>query len=83
MVATLKMHTSEFLTAPSQAPKVFTLRGMPGGLESHDFYGATVPCGFFTPDPPHWIMTKGGALFQVWCAQELGPNGCRNLDRDA
>jgi hypothetical protein len=23
------------------------------------------------------------ALFCVWHAQELGPNGCRNLDRDA
>jgi hypothetical protein len=31
MVAPLEMHTSGFLTTPSQAPKVFTLRGMPGG----------------------------------------------------
>jgi hypothetical protein len=23
------------------------------------------------------------ALFQVWCARELGPNGFRNLDKDA
>jgi hypothetical protein len=30
MVAPLEMHASRFLTAPSQAPKVFTLRGMPG-----------------------------------------------------
>jgi hypothetical protein len=22
-------------------------------------------------------------LFWVWCARELGPNGCRNLDKDA
>jgi hypothetical protein len=31
MVALLETHASGFLTAPSQAPKAFTLRGMPGG----------------------------------------------------
>jgi hypothetical protein len=31
MIAPLEMHVSGFLTASSQAPKVFTLRGMPGG----------------------------------------------------
>jgi hypothetical protein len=42
-----------------------------------------VPRGFLSPDPPHWGPTKETAQFHVWCAQELGPNGCRNLDRDA
>jgi hypothetical protein len=31
MVAPLEMHASRFLTAPSQAPKVFTFRGVLGG----------------------------------------------------
>jgi hypothetical protein len=31
MIAPLEMHASGFLTASSQAPKVFTLRGMLGG----------------------------------------------------
>jgi hypothetical protein len=71
-------------------PKVFTLRGVPGGgvqklacLGSHDLHGATVPCGFLNLDPPHRGPAKGAALFWVWCAQELGPNGCINLDRVA
>jgi hypothetical protein len=84
------MHAFGFLTAPSQALKVFTLRGMPRGgvqelasLGPHDLHRAMVPRGFFSPDPPYWGPTKGAALFWVWCAQELGPNSCRNLDRDA
>jgi hypothetical protein len=32
MIDPLETHASEFLTASSQAPKVFTLRGMPGGF---------------------------------------------------
>jgi hypothetical protein len=32
MVAPLETHASGFLTALSQAPKVFTLHGVPGGL---------------------------------------------------
>jgi hypothetical protein len=35
MVASLEMHASEFLTALSQAPKVFTVCGMPGRLGIH------------------------------------------------
>jgi hypothetical protein len=31
----------------------------------------------------HWSLAKGTDLFWVWCTEELGPNGCRNLDRDA
>jgi hypothetical protein len=31
MVAPLETHASGFLTALSQAPKVFTLHGVPGG----------------------------------------------------
>jgi hypothetical protein len=31
MVAPLETHASEFFTVLSQAPKAFTLRGMPGG----------------------------------------------------
>jgi hypothetical protein len=42
-----------------------------------------VPRGFLNPDPPHWGPAKGTALFRIWCAQELGPNGCRNLNKDA
>jgi hypothetical protein len=35
MVAPLEMHASEFLTVPSQAPKVFALCGVLGGLGTH------------------------------------------------
>jgi hypothetical protein len=42
-----------------------------------------MPRGFLSLDPPQWGPTKGAALFRVWCARELGSNGCRNLDRDA
>jgi hypothetical protein len=35
MVAPLEMHASGFLSAPSQAPKVFSLRGVPRGLRTH------------------------------------------------
>jgi hypothetical protein len=35
MVAPLEMHASGFLTMPSQAPNVFTLRGVPGGPGPH------------------------------------------------
>jgi hypothetical protein len=52
-------------------------------LRPHDLHGAIVPCGFLSSDPPHYGPAKGAALLQVWCAQELGPNGCRNLGRDA
>jgi hypothetical protein len=79
----MEMHASGFLTASSQVLKVFTVRGVPGGPGPHNLHGAMVPRGFVNPDPPHWGSTKGTALFRVWCAQELGPNGCRNLDRVA
>jgi hypothetical protein len=49
----------------------------------HDLHGATVPCGFLSRNPPHWGPTKRAGLFWSWCTHELGPNGCRNLDRDA
>jgi hypothetical protein len=73
MVAPLEMHTSGFLTTPSQAPKVFTLRGMPGGggvweltyQGAHDLHRATVPRRFLSPDPPYWGPVKGAALFLV------------------
>jgi hypothetical protein len=32
MIAPLESHTSGFLAVPSQAPKVFTLRGVPEDL---------------------------------------------------
>jgi hypothetical protein len=91
MVAPLDMHASRFLTMASQAPKVFTLHGVPGGggvrelayPRPHDLHGATVPHNFLNPDPPYWVPAEGAALFWVWCTQELGPNDCRNLDRDA
>jgi hypothetical protein len=35
MVAPLAKFTSRFLTALSLAPKVFTLRGVPGGPGTH------------------------------------------------
>jgi hypothetical protein len=35
MVAPLEKLTSGFLTAPSQTPKIYTLRGMPGGPRTH------------------------------------------------
>jgi hypothetical protein len=35
MIAPLETHASGFLTAPSQTPKVFTLRGMLRGLSTH------------------------------------------------
>jgi hypothetical protein len=53
MVAPLEMHASRFLTAPNQAPKVFTVCGVPGGPGSHDLHRAMVPCGFLSLDPPH------------------------------
>jgi hypothetical protein len=43
MIDPLETHASGFLTASSQAPKVFTLRGMPGGS------GTLL---FGTPRPP-------------------------------
>jgi hypothetical protein len=62
--------------------------GVPGVQElacpgPHDLHGDMVSHGFLSPDPPHWGPTKGTALFWVWCTQELRPNGCRNLGRDA
>jgi hypothetical protein len=51
-------------------------------LGPHNLHGATVSHDFLSPDPPHWGPTKRATLFWVWYAQELGPNGCRNLDRD-
>jgi hypothetical protein len=42
-----------------------------------------VPCGFLSLDPPYQGSSDGAALFWGWCTQELGPNVCRNLDRDA
>jgi hypothetical protein len=61
MVAPLEMHASEFLTALSQAPKVFTVCIMSGGggvqeltcPRPHDMHRAMVPRGFLSPDPPH------------------------------
>jgi hypothetical protein len=32
------------------------------------------------PRPTLWGPAKGAALFRLWCTQELGPNGCRNLE---
>jgi hypothetical protein len=52
-------------------------------LGPHDLHGATVSREFLSPDPPHMGPAKGAALFRIWCAQELGSNGCRNLDKDA
>jgi hypothetical protein len=49
----------------------------------HNMYGAMVPRSSHNLDPPHWGPTKGTVLFRFWCAQELGPNDCRNLHRDA
>jgi hypothetical protein len=50
MVAPLETLAFEFLTAPSQAPKVFTRHGVPGEgglgthcLGPHDLPGAMVP----------------------------------------
>jgi hypothetical protein len=91
MVDPLVMHAFWFLTTLSLAPKVFTLCVVSGGggvwelicLRPHNLHGTTVPHDFLSPYPPHWGPAKGAALFQVWCTQELGPNGCRNLDRDA
>jgi hypothetical protein len=51
-------------------------------LEPNDLHRIMVPRGFLSPDIPYWGPAKGAALFWVWCARELGPNGCRNLDRD-
>jgi hypothetical protein len=53
------------------------------GSGPHDLHRAAVPHDFLSPDPPHWGLTKGDDLFWVWCAQELGPNSYRNLNRDA
>jgi hypothetical protein len=66
MVVPLETHPFGFLTAPGQARKVFTLRGVP-----HDF---------LSPDARYGSPAKGAALSWVWGPQELGPNGCRNLD---
>jgi hypothetical protein len=68
MVAPLETHASRFLIVLSQAPKVFTLRGVPGGSGPHNLHRAMVPRGFLSPDPPHWGLTKGADLFWVWCA---------------
>jgi hypothetical protein len=76
MIAPLEMHVSGFLTASSQAPKVFTLRGMPGGggeggvreltfPRPHDLHGGTVPHDFLSIDPPHWGSVKRAALLWV------------------
>jgi hypothetical protein len=87
MVAPLETHASGYLTTLSQAPKVLTCVACRGVRElacpgSHDLHGAAVPRDFLSPDPPHWGLAKRAALLRVWCAQELGPNSCRNLDRD-
>jgi hypothetical protein len=73
--------TSGFLIASSQTPKVFTLRGVPEDPETHLFgtprlHEATVPHDFLNLDPPQWGLANGAH-------RELGPNGCRNLDKDA
>jgi hypothetical protein len=52
-------------------------------LGPHNLHRDMVPRGFLRPYPPYWGPAEGAALFQVWCAQELGPNSCRKLDRDA
>jgi hypothetical protein len=75
--------TPLFLTTLCQAPEVFTVRVMLGGPRPHDLHGVMVPHDFLSPDPCHWGLAKGNAMFRVWCAQKLGSNGYRNLDRDA
>jgi hypothetical protein len=74
MIAPLEMHVSGFLTASSQAPKVFTLRGMLGGEggvreltcpRPHDLHGGTVPHDFLSIDPPHLGSVKRAALLWV------------------
>jgi hypothetical protein len=58
------MHTSGFLTAPSQAPTVFTLRGVPGVRElacpgPHNLHEAMVAHDFLNLDPPQWGSGQG------------------------
>jgi hypothetical protein len=69
MVDPLVTHASRFLTTPSQAPKVFTVRVVPGVwkltcLGSHNLHEAMVPRGFLSPDPPHSGLAKGTTLFR-------------------
>jgi hypothetical protein len=47
----------------SQAPKAFTLCGVPEIQElacpvPHDLHRAMMPRGFLSPDPPHWVWPR-------------------------
>jgi hypothetical protein len=56
MVSPLKAHAFELLTAPSQSPKVFTLRGVPWGAGNSPVQDLTTLKDVQSP-PPHNILS--------------------------
>jgi hypothetical protein len=75
MVALLEMHASRFLTASSQAPKVFTLRSVPGEPETQLSETARPPRGYgvtrnaqphITGVRPRELLCSESGAFSSW-----------------